>query len=472
MGFNIAMVTDFFYPQPGGVEFHVYHLSQRLINRGHLVVIVTHSYGDRVGIRVLTNGLKVYYVPFWVVARSSILPSAYVTLPIMRNIFIRESIDIVHGHATYLTMCHEAIFHARTMGLRTVFTDHLLFGFDEWGFIAGNKLLKFTLTDVGHVIAVSHTCKENTVLRASLDPLDVLVIPNAVLSRDFMPSPSPKKSVSVITIVVISRLFPNKGLGLLTAIIPRVCAARPNVNFLIAGDGPKFLDLEQVREKFDLQDRVTLLGAVKHEQVRDVMVQGQIYLHPSLTEAFGTVIIEAASCGLYVVTTRVGGIPEVLPGHMTSFAEPVEDSLVETTLAAIDAMSLGAIDTSGFHQEVAQMYSWDDIALRTENVYNSLDLDQINQPLIDRLEKYYCCGVIAGKLFVLVVVVDIMLYMVLEWIYPRLGIDLVTKWPKQKESKSEDTFGINETIYEEPETEIVSNDHTSEKEGGQKELKI
>ena len=59
-----------------------------------------------------------------------------------------------------------------------------------------------------------------------------------------------------------------------------------------------------MREKYFLQERVTLVGAIKHEEVRDVMVQGDIYLHPSLTEAFGTVIVEAASCGLYVVTTQ------------------------------------------------------------------------------------------------------------------------------------------------------------------------
>ena len=71
MGYNIAMVTDF-YPQPGGVEFHVYHLSQKLIELGHSVVIITHNYSSRNGVRVLTNGLKVYYVPLWVIYRSSV----------------------------------------------------------------------------------------------------------------------------------------------------------------------------------------------------------------------------------------------------------------------------------------------------------------------------------------------------------------------------------------------------------------
>lgn len=427
---NIAMVTDFFYPQPGGVEFHVYHLSQKLIDLGHSVCVITHDYGDRTGVRMLTNGLRVYHVPFLQVYRNTAFPTVFLAFPVLRNIFIREQVDIVHGHGSFSTLGAEAIVHGRTMGLKTVFTDHSLYGFANVGSIIGNKLLKFTLSDVCHVICVSHTCKENTVLRASLDPLNVLVIPNAVVSKDFAPPPTKPKRKR-LTIVVISRLFPNKGADLLTALIPRLCA-QEDVDFIIAGDGPKYLDLVQMREKYDLQDRVALIGAVKHEQVRDVMIQGDIYLHPSLTEAFGTVIVEAASCGLFVVTTKVGGIPEVLPNHMTYFADPDEDSLLDAAIRAVNAMKSGKIDTSGFHDEVATMYSWENIAKRTENVYLLLSDRMVNQPLLERLQKFYCCGVIAGKLYVLCVIVDIFILVVLEWLYPAANIDLASKWPKRK----------------------------------------
>jgi len=48
-------------------------------------------------------------------------------------------------------------------------------------------------------------------------------------------------------------------------------------------------------------------------------------MNTSLTEAFGIAILEAACTGLYVVSTRVGGIPEILPEDMISFANPDED---------------------------------------------------------------------------------------------------------------------------------------------------
>ncbi|KIN03824.1 glycosyltransferase family 4 protein [Oidiodendron maius Zn] len=465
MPYNIAMVSDFFFPQPGGVESHIYQLSTKLIDRGHKVVIITHAYEERTGVRYLTNGLKVYYVPFFIIYRATTFPTVFSFFPIFRNIVIREKIEIVHGHGSLSSLCHEAILHARTMGLRAVFTDHSLFGFADAASILANKLLKFSLSDVDHVIC------ENTVLRASLDPLMVSVIPNAVVAENFRPrnysssengyqvAPLPQYlgPHDTITIVVISRLFYNKGTDLLVAAIPRILSAHPNVRFIIGGSGPKAIDLEQMIEKNVLQDRVEMLGPIRHEEVRNVMVRGHIYLHPSLTEAFGTVIVEAASCGLYIVCTQVGGIPEVLPGYMTVFAKPEEDDLVAATGRAIAALRANKVRTEEFHDEVKTMYSWTDVAERTERVYDGVsgvlseadfygyDITDAGSwsatrgrsgvqsfALIDRLKRYYGCGIWAGKLFCLCVVIDYLLFLLLEIWAPRENIDIAKNWPKKE----------------------------------------
>lgn len=54
-------------------------------------------------------------------------------------------------------------------------------------------------------------------------------------------------------------------------------------------------------------------------------------MNTSLTESFGIAILEAACAGLYVVSTRVGGVPEILPQDMISFAAPEEDGRFYTT---------------------------------------------------------------------------------------------------------------------------------------------
>ena len=56
-------------------------------------------------------------------------------------------------------------------------------------------------------------------------------------------------------------------------------------------------------------------------------VSGDIFLNTSLTEAFCMAILEAAACGLTVVSTKVGGIPEVLPGKYINFVEPEVNSI-------------------------------------------------------------------------------------------------------------------------------------------------
>ncbi|KAK5997970.1 Phosphatidylinositol N-acetylglucosaminyltransferase gpi3 subunit [Cladobotryum mycophilum] len=437
--YNIAMVSDFFFPQPGGVESHIYQLSSKLIDRGHKVIIITHCHDDRKGIRYLNNGLKVYHIPFLVIYRQATFPTVFSFFPILRNICIRERIEIVHGHGSLSSLCHEGILHARTMGLRTVFTDHSLFGFADAASILTNKLLKFILSDVDHSICVSHTCKENTVLRASLDPLMVSVIPNAVVGENFRPRDYPTSPDQI----------GFGGTDLLTAAIPRILENHPNTRFIIAGSGPKAIDLEQMIETNVLQDRVEMLGPIRHEDVRDVMTRGHIYLHPSLTEAFGTVIVEAASCGLYVVCTQVGGIPEVLPSHMTTFAKPEEDDIVLATGKAITAMRAGKIRTEKFHDQVKKMYSWSNVAMRTERVYDGIsgtipeeefygfDTSGYNGSrirdfaLINRLKRYYGCGIWAGKLFCLCVVIDYLFFLFLEWWFPRENIDICPDWPRK-----------------------------------------
>ncbi|GLJ42395.1 hypothetical protein SUGI_0878100 [Cryptomeria japonica] len=418
---RILMVSDFFYPNFGGVENHIYYLSQCLLKFGHKVVVMTHAYRKRSGVRYMTNGLKVYYIPWLPFVMQNCLPTIYGIFPILRTILIRERITLVHGHQAFSTLCHEALLHARTMGYKVVFTDHSLYGFADIGSIHMNKVLQFTLADVNQAICVSHTSKENTVLRSGLPPNKVFVIPNAVDTAMFKPNPN-CRSCNEIVIVVISRLVYRKGADLLVEIIPEVCRLYPNVRFIVGGDGPKRVRLEEMREKYSLQERVEMLGAVPHAQVQSVLVRGHIFLNSSLTEAFCIAILEAASCGLLTVSTRVGGVPEVLPPDMIVLAEPVPGDMVSAIGTAIKY--LPKIDPHAMHARMKDLYSWNDVARRTVVVY---DRALVSSPtnLLQRLMRYYECGAWAGKLFCLVMVLDFIIWHLIEWWQPAKNIDLV-----------------------------------------------
>ncbi|XP_047182286.1 phosphatidylinositol N-acetylglucosaminyltransferase subunit A-like [Vigna umbellata] len=416
---RVLMVSDFYYPNFGGVENHVYYLSQCLLKLGHKVVVVTHAYGNRSGVRYMTGGLKVYYVPWRPFFNQSTFPTLYGVLPIIRTILIRERITVVHGHQTFSTLCHDALLNSRIMGYKVVFTDHSLHGFGDVGSIHMNKVMQFTLADVSQAICVSHTSKENTVLRSGLAPEKVFVIPNAVDTAMFKPALE-RPSGSEIVIVVISRLVYRKGADLLVEVIPEVCRLHPNVRFIIGGDGPKRVRLEEMREKHSLFDRVDLLGAVPHTQVRSVLISGHIFLTCSLTEAFCMAILEAASCGLLTVSTRVGGVPEVLPDDMVVLAEPDPGDIVQAIQTAISM--LPKIDPQVMHNRMRELYNWHDVAKRTEIVYDRASKCP-NQSLLECLSRYLSCGAWAGKLFCLVMILSFLFWHLLELWHPADDIE-------------------------------------------------
>ncbi|VDP67412.1 unnamed protein product [Echinostoma caproni] len=378
------MACDFFYPNVGGVETHIYALSQCLIARGHRVVVITHSYGpkgrQRQGIRYMSHGLKVYYIPFLPIYRETILLTVYGTLPIIREILIREQIDILHGHSSFSDLGSEAILHAQGMGIPTILTDHSLFGFADFTAVFMNKILTGVLGQIDSVICVSHTGKENTVLRAGLDPERVYVIPNAIDTSAFLPNPSAR-------------------------------------DLRFGGDGPKRLDLEEMRERYQLHSRVKFVGSLKPQEVRDLLVQGDIFLNTSLTEAFCVALLEAVSCGLLVVSTAVGGVPEVLPSEYVRLAPArapemavsVANAVVEILQQRSQSDALCTTDDPGnvvsactedsviassdqrvrkMHEWVRAAYSWPQVAERTEVVYYSA-MARERADFNSMLKKYY-----------------------------------------------------------------------------------
>ena len=113
------------------------------------------------------------------------LPTIVGSLPFLKYIFRTEEIQIVHGHSAFSTLAHEALFAGSLLGLGTVFTDHSLFGFADASAIVTNTFLRYSLANSDHCICVSHTGKENTVLRSGVPKTSVSVIPNAVDSDIF-----------------------------------------------------------------------------------------------------------------------------------------------------------------------------------------------------------------------------------------------------------------------------------------------
>jgi len=389
-------------------------------------------------VRYITNGLKVYYCPLREFVDQATFPTCYGMFPLIRKILIRERIDIVHSHQATSVLGLECLLHSRTMGYKSVYTDHSLFGFSDAACIHINKVLKFFLSDIDACISVSHASRENLSLRASLNPNIISVIPNAVDTSRFKPDPSKRFPLNTINIVFISRLTYRKGIDLLADVIPPICKKYPEVHFIIGGDGPKKKLITRIVEEHNLQGRVELLGSLPHKEVREVLVRGHIFLNTSLTEAFCIAIVEAASSGLLVVSTKVGGVSEVLPKEFLFMADTNGEDIIKKIDEAIPLSK--NIPSQKIHDCIANMYSWKDVAARTEKVYTKI-MKNPRPTILERIKRYYSAGPVAGFIIVFLVILDIFLLAVLVLIWPASTIDKALDFPYKEYKENKEKYG-------------------------------
>eukprot|EP00392_Amoebophrya_sp_AT5.2_P009204 g9232.t1 len=427
MGLSVLMVSDFCYPGVGGVESHIFDLSATLVRRGHRVAILTHAYyprragapgaatpadrddprtvGDPTtgapsayeGVRYFRSGVRVYYAPFQCVPHTQVsFPTAFAFLPLLRSVLLREQVDVVHAHQSTSCLAHECMFHARSLGYRTVFTDHSLHSVTQPGIatIHMNKVISVGLTNADHAICVSGITRQNLALKAGYPEDKITRIPNAIDCQRFTPPEEASLGrgrdsdvdavagrarvggATVVTFVLMNRLTYRKGVDLMAEVIPQMCARHgQSVRFLIGGDGEMRESLERAVKAYTgtsaaprndvnpnsttaktiLQEKdttaaepcVSLLGTIDSAEVPEVLRCGDVFLNLSLTESFCIALVEAASCGLRIVSTNVGGIPETLPAHLMRLADPTADAMLTAMEAAYQEVAAEKKDHAG-----------------------------------------------------------------------------------------------------------------------------
>ncbi|KAJ1020672.1 hypothetical protein NDA16_004065 [Ustilago loliicola] len=107
---------------------------------------------------------------------------------------------------------------------------------------------------------------------------------------------------------------------------------------------------------------------------------------------------------------------------MIRLAKPEEDDIVRAMDDAIAYVRAGKHDPLAYHLATKEMYSWTDVANRLDRVYQQAMENDLPRPS-ERLARYYTGGLIAGKIFVIIVAVDMLFLKLLEWWLPDRNID-------------------------------------------------
>lgn len=125
-------------------------------------------------------------------------------------------------------------------------------------------------------------------------------------------------------VVCVARFHPVKNHYMLLEAFARVAAAAPDVDLLLAGDGPLRSELVERTRTLGLERRVRFLGV--RDDIPDLLAACDIFALTSLSEAASLTLLEAMASGLPVVVTDVGGNPEIVRHSIDGFLVPRNDA--------------------------------------------------------------------------------------------------------------------------------------------------
>ncbi|WP_437957935.1 glycosyltransferase [Sorangium sp. So ce119] len=200
--------------------------------------------------------------------------------------------------------------------------------------------LAAALTD--RVVAVSDDARAVAIEVERVDPAKVVTILNGVDTDVFRPGDAGAARARLgvpaagYHVGCVARLSPEKDHATLLAAFARLREVRADAHLTLVGDGPVRPALEQQAARLGLAGAVTFTGT--RGDVAELLPAFDVFALASLTEGISLTLIEAASAGLPIVATRVGGNPEIVQEGETGLL--VSPGAPETLAAALEAVAV------------------------------------------------------------------------------------------------------------------------------------
>lgn len=196
---------------------------------------------------------------------------------------------------------------------------------------------------------------------------DIVVVPNIVNTDGFKVYKDHKREK--FRFVTVAYLKKNKRIDLIIEAFNKLKKNYSDIELYIGGDGPEKINIQQMINKYNLNEDVHLLGEVLREDLPAVMGNADCFVLPSMYETFGVVYIEALACGVPIIATKCGG-PEDFFNENLGYMINV-DKLNEL----YNAMENIANDNSKFNSNevseyIKNRFSRKVIVKELENVYN------------------------------------------------------------------------------------------------------
>jgi colanic acid/amylovoran biosynthesis glycosyltransferase len=196
------------------------------------------------------------------------------------------------------------------------------------------------------VVGVSDFCAAQIRRWAPVEHWGKIHVIHTSVDEDFLDSMSPTPESNIL--LSIGRLTPQKGHLLLLEAAQLLLAENESFRLVLAGDGELRPQIERRIEELGLSGVVEITGWVDESTIRQLLSQSRVLVQPSFAEGLPVVLLEAFASGRAVISTYVGGIPELVhhrlngwlvpAGNVKALADAVRDAL-KTPTARLEAMA-------------------------------------------------------------------------------------------------------------------------------------
>jgi glycosyltransferase involved in cell wall biosynthesis len=206
-----------------------------------------------------------------------------------------------------------------------------------------------------------------------------LVLPNGVDAESFKPVPKDEArsdlglDPSTRYIISVGAFLPFKGYEDLIRAFAHVHESIPESRLLLLGDGPQRKQLWRVARDLDIRDHVQFEGWVPFEKMPQYLSASEIFVHPSSSEGFPNVVLEAMASGLPVVMTNVVGLNAYFEdGRNCYFVPPKDEKALEEKILLLLRDEALAEEIGARNLELAKEYDWSVFAEKLEAILEGI----------------------------------------------------------------------------------------------------
>lgn len=355
----------------GGTENHVTNLMERLLERGHGVSLLTRQ-GNRT--ESFDQKIKIYTVgknPFESdhSYETPILLYFHTLLFMVKSFLFLCNLRIFRGQKFDVISVHFVTEAVVARLFRLIFKTPYVFIQEGYTFLEANEAKKANAS-----VAISENMVQKIFEVHGYQPTFIPV--GIDLKRFNLKVDGSQERAKFVSgyeklVVTVGRIEPRKDYPTLVAAVQLVKQKGYRYRFLIVGDGIDREKITHLIEKDGLSGEVLMLGALSEDLKSQIYRASDLFVLPTLYEGFGIVFVEAMVCGLPIVSTNVGAVPEVV-GPAGLLVEPKNpEALAQAIIKVFNNPDLYK-DLKDNAVKLGSSYNWDRLIVEYENVYLSV----------------------------------------------------------------------------------------------------